>query len=79
MSRSDFLLVFLLILALAVAVGLYWLDIAEPRRQRRLERQRRKENRRRSDIRFRVWVALWNLRKTRRLTDQRLEPVQFED
>ena len=73
------LLVVLLLLMLTAVVAFYWWDIIVPRKLKRVERQRRRENRRKAKLRFRILMFFLNLRKTRRLTDQRAAIFGGED
>ena len=73
MQRDQILLVGLMAVVLGGVLLFYWLDVARPRKQRRLDRRERRERRRLQEIRFRFWYKFLRPRKTRLLTDQRAE------
>ena len=62
----------LLSLFIVCVLALAWKDFIGPRKQRALKRQERREARQRGEIRARVWMNLWKLFHTPRLTDQRM-------
>ncbi len=71
MPVGHILLLLLLVVLVGGAFVLFWWDVIKPREHQRTLRRQRKENRRRGLMRSRLLSDLWNLRRVRRLTDQR--------
>lgn len=71
MFKSDFLLFAILVLVVVGAALGVWLDFLIPRAEKRDKMEGRDWEQLRAKIRFRVSMDFWNMRKTRKLTDQR--------